>query len=103
MAAPLNISIPPLKEDQRIEEWQPLFIAATGALVVTSTEKAAIQILPSFVCRNVYEHSTVLEAIKEETLEAEFALLCANLDPPVDQFEAMLSFRRMQWARGARI
>ena len=103
MAAPLNISIPPLKEDQRIEEWQPLFVAATSALVVTSTEKAAIQILPSFVCRNGYEQSTVLEAIKEETLEAAFALLRASLDLPIDQFEAMLSFRRMQWARGARI
>ena len=67
---------------------------------MTSTENAAIQILPSFVSRNVYEQSTVLEAIKEETLEAAFAMLCASLDLPIDQFEAMLSFRRMQWARG---
>ena len=103
MASPLNISIPPLTEGQRIEDWQPLFIAATSSLVANANEKVAIQILPSFVCRNYYEQSTVLQAIKEETLQAAFTLLCASLDPPIDEFEAATLFRKMQWARGIRV
>ena len=103
MASPLNISIPPLTEGQRIEDWQPLFIAATSSLVANANEKVAIQILPSFVCRNDYEQSTVLQAIKEETLRAAFTLLCASLDPPIDEFEAATLFRKMQWARGIRV
>ena len=103
MAAPLNIPIPPLTEDLRIEDWQPLFIAATSSLVANSSEKAAIQILPSFICRSEYEQSTVLEAIKETTLKDAFTLLCESLDPPIDQFEAMTRYRKMQWARGVRI
>ena len=84
MAAPLNISIPPLIEGQRIEGWQPLFLAATNALVANVNEKVAIQILPSFVCRNDYDQSTILQAIKETTLEEAFTLLCTSLDPPID-------------------
>ena len=69
MASPLYISIPPLTEGQGIEEWKPIFIAATSALVVNASQKVAIQMLPSFVGRNQYEQSVILQAIQEETLE----------------------------------
>ena len=54
MAAPFNVSIPPLVEAQLIEDWQPLFIAATSTLVTNANEQVAIQMLPSLVCRNDY-------------------------------------------------
>ena len=43
MASLLNISIPPLTEGQRIEDWKPIFIAATSALVANSSQKVGIQ------------------------------------------------------------
>ena len=58
MAIP-NIGIPPLIEGQRIEDWQPLFVAATSTLVATAGEKAAVQILPSLVCRDAFERNRI--------------------------------------------
>ena len=58
MAAHLNISIPPLKPDERVEDWQPLFVVATSPLAAHAGEKAAVLILPSYVCRNEYERET---------------------------------------------
>ena len=103
MAVPMNISIPPLKADERVEEWQPLFVAATSSLAAQSGERAAVLILPSYVCRNEYERDTALLAIKEETIEAAFKVLCNALDPPIDELEATARFRSMSWARGVRI
>ena len=69
----------------------------------SSGERAAVLILPSYVCRNEYERDTVLLAIKEETIEAAFKVLCNALDPPIDELEATERFRSMNWARGVRI
>ena len=102
MAVPMNISIPPLNADERVEEWQPLFVAATSSLAAQSGERAAVLILPS-VCRNEYERDTALLAIKEETIETAFKVLCNALDPPIDELEAIARFRSMSWARGVRI
>ena len=103
MAGPMNISIPPLVEGQRLEDWKPLFVAATSTLVATSGERAAIQILPSLVCRDAFERATVLEAIKEETLAAAFETLEASIDTPIDEYEATARFRALVWARGVRV
>ena len=65
MTTPFNIAIPPLSENQRIEVWQTIFIAATSALVANAGEKAAIQILQSFLIRHT---AVALEALKEEIL-----------------------------------
>ena len=102
MAIP-NIAIPPLIEGQRIDDWQPLFIAATSTLVATAGEKAAIQILPSLVCRDAFERATALESVKEETLEAAFKILHSSLDAPIDEYEATSRFRELTWARGTRV
>ncbi|KAI6651366.1 Retrovirus-related Pol polyprotein [Oopsacas minuta] len=103
MAAPLNISIPPLKPDERVEDWQSLFVAATSSLAAYAGEKAAILILPSYVCRNEYEREIALIAIKEESIEAAFNILCNALDSPIDEYEATARFRSKVWARGMRI
>ena len=63
MAAHLNISIPPLKPDERVEDWQPLFVVATSPLAAHAGEKAAVLILPSYVCRNEYEREMALIAM----------------------------------------
>ena len=99
----MNISIPPLRPGERIEEWQPLFVAATSSLAAHAGEKAVIQILPSYVCRDEFERDTTLLAIKEESVEAAFKVLSNALDAPIDEFEATSRFRSMVWARGTRI
>ena len=99
----MSISIPPLKLDERIEDWQPLFVAATSALAAQAGERAAVLILPSYVCRNEFERNTALLAIKEETVNAAFKVLCKAIDPPIDELEATAQFRSMVWARGIRI
>ena len=99
----MNISIPPLKPGERIEEWQPLFVAATSSLAAHAGERAVIQILPAYVCRDEFERDTTLLAVKEETLEAAFKVLHNALDSPIDEFEATSRFRNMVWARGVRI
>ena len=86
MAAPMNISIPPLRPGERIEEWQPLFVAATSALAAHAGDKAVIQILPSYVCRDEFERDTTLLAIKEESIEAAFKVLSNALDAPINEF-----------------
>ena len=96
MATPLTVSIPPLLPNQRIEEWEPLFRASTGSM----DPRAAIQLLPAHVHRLEYEREIVLEAIKEESLDAAFELLRSNLDPPVDRFEATRKYYEMSWACG---
>ena len=62
----INISIPPLKPGERIEEWQPLFVAATSSLAAHTGEPAVVQILPSYVGRDEYERDITLLAIKEK-------------------------------------
>ena len=103
MAAPTGIAIPALKPDERIEDWQPLFVAATSSLAAHAGERAAVLILPSYVCRNEYERDTALVAIQEETIEAAFKVLCNTLDPVIDEFEATARLCSMTWARGVRI
>ena len=103
MAAPMNISIPSLKAHDRIEDWQPLFVAATSALAAPAGERAAILILPSYICRDEYEREIALIAIKEELLEAAFKVLGNALDPPIDEFEATARFLKMTWASGVRV
>ena len=44
MAAPTGIAIPALKPDERIEDWQPLFVAATSSLAAHAGERAAVLI-----------------------------------------------------------
>ena len=103
MATAWNISVPPLSGEQRVEDWKPLFMAATSTLVALAGEKAAIQMLPSYLIRRDYEKAIALEAINEETLEQAFSVLTENLDPPIDLYEATSRYRAMQWSVGERI
>ena len=86
-----------------MEDWKPLFMAATSTLVALAGEKAAIQMLPSYLIRRDYEKAIALEAINEKTLEQAFSVLTENLDPPIDLYEATSRYRAMQWSVGERI
>ena len=66
-------------------------------------EKAAVLILPSYLCRDEYERDVALLTIKEETIEAAFKVACKALDPPIDEFEATARFLKLTWARGVRV
>ena len=96
MATPITVSIPQLLPNQRIEDWEPLFRASIGAI----DPKVAVLLLPAHVHRREYEREIVLEAIKEESLDAAFELLRIHLDPPVDRFEATRKYYEMTWACG---
>ena len=96
MATPITVSIPQLLPNQRIEDWEPLFRASTGAI----DPKVAVLLLPAHVHRREYEREIVLEAIKEESLDAAFELLRTHLDPPIDRFEATRKYYEMTWACG---
>ena len=60
-------------------------MAATSSLAAHAGEKAAVLILPSYVCRKEYEREMALIAIKEEPIEAAFKILCNTLHSPIDE------------------
>ena len=99
----MNITIPSLKPEERIEDWQPLFTAATSSLAAHAGEKAVVQIMPSYVCRNEFERDTASLALKEETIVAAFKIFRNTLDPPIDEFEATSRVCSMIWGRGTRV
>ena len=81
MATPMAITIPPLQEGQRIEEWGPLFRAAVATLVTTEGgEKAAIRMLPVHIAKREAERSIASVALEKNTLNDAFKLLRDNLD-----------------------
>ena len=97
-ATPMAIIIPPLQEGQRIEEWEPLFRAAVATLVTAEGgEKAAVRMLPVHVARREAEHSIAAVAFEKNTLDEAFKLLRDNLDPVIDEFEAVRRCYDMHW------
>ena len=99
MATPLTVSIPPLRQGQKIAEWEPKFRAS----VVSLEEAAAKRLLPAYLCRGKLEERVVLEAIQKDTLENAFKLLKERLDPPADIFEAIGRFRLLVWPVGEQV
>ena len=103
MAPPLSISIPTLKPDERVEDWQPLFVAATSSLAAHAGEESSSTNPPILCLQERVQREMALIAIKEESIEAAFKILCNNLDSPIDEFEATARFRSKVWARGVRM
>ena len=96
MATPLSVSIPPLREGQRISEWEPKFRAS----VISIEERAAVRLLPAYVTRGKLEESVVLVAIQKDTLDEAFKILKERLNPTLDVFEAANTFRQLIWSVG---
>ena len=95
--------IPPLKPNDRIDEWEPLFRAAvTGLLTHENGETLAIGLLPSHVNRRTAEVELCKEIVQLQTLDEAFALL-TTLDDPVDKYEMMQKLCRADWVPGTAI
>ena len=69
-----SLIIPTLREDERTEDWKPLFIAAVTLLTAKENgEKLAIGLLPAYVNRRPAERELVKEVIEKcETLDDAF-------------------------------
>ena len=98
-----QFSIPPLKPNDRIEDWEPLFKAAvTGLLTHENGEALAIGLLPAHVNRRPAESELVQDAIGMASLNDAFTLL-KTLDDPIDKYEMMQSLCRSDWSPGTPI
>ena len=100
-----GLSVPPLRPDDRIEDWEPLFRASVGHLTVQGEEgiKTVIGLIPAMVNRRTVESEISKEAVKCASLDEAFKLLRETLDPPVDVFEATLQFHEMKWQPGVQV
>ena len=104
MVTPISLTIPTLKEDQTLAEYEPLFCAAVSTLTVTEEgRKAVIRLLPAYVGRREVERVVALEAIKKDTLDEAFKVLKDHLDPPVDVYQATRRYYRMDWSCGEQV
>ena len=96
MATPMTITIPPLHHVQIIEDWEPLFRAAVAALImIDDGEKTTIRMLPVHVARRDAKRSIASVALGKDTLDDAFKLLRDNLDPVIDEFEAVRRYYDM--------
>ena len=66
----------------------------------SATEKAAIRMLPIHVARRETEHCIASVALGKDTLNDAFKVLRDNLDPVIDEFEAVRRYYGMHWACG---
>ena len=82
-AGSTGVPIPPLRDTDRIEDWEPLFRAAVGHIISQGEAgvKTEISMLPAFVCRRFVEIEVSKEAVKCDTLDDAFKLLKDTLDP----------------------
>ena len=100
-----GIPIPPLRETDRNEDWEPLFRAAVGHIIAQGEVgvKTAVSMLPAFVCRRLVEIEMSQEAVKCDSLDSAFKLLKETLDPPVDEYEATKRLHAMLWRPGEQV
>ena len=101
-----SIHIPPLRDGERLEDWEPLFTAAVSPLLARGDagHALAIGMLPAYVNRRQAERELVREVVTEEkTLAAAFEVLKSGLDPPVDKYKAMQELCRLDWSPGVMI
>ena len=100
-----GIPIPPLRETDRIEDWESLFRAAVGHIIAQGEAgvKTAVSMLPAFVCRRLVEIEVSKEAVKCDNLDSAFKLLKETLDPPVYEYEATRRLHAMSWRPGEQV
>ena len=100
-----GLNIPPLLNNDRIEDWEKLFRAAVASpLTQEGGQRLAISMLPAYVCRRVAEREIVREVVSETgDLDQAFKTLRDNLDTPVDVTKSMQSIREQDWQPGTLI
>ena len=100
-----SIHAPILKKDERIEDWKPLFQAATAGLRTTEGGVLkALQMLPNYVNRTYAERRSIVEVIEENkeaaSLDVAFATLIKQIDPPKDPHRGLRELRKTDWQAG---
>lgn len=101
-----GVHIPPLRDGERLEEWEPLFTAAVSPLLLKGEagHVLAIGMLPAYVNRRHAERELVREVVAEEkNVASAFKVLIQSLDPPLDKYKAMQDLCRLDWAPGVQI
>ena len=104
----ISMHIPPLRDGERLEEWEPLFTAAVSPLLTKGSAGHALAfgMLPAHVNRRKAERELVREVVTDEktkTLSEAFTVLKNTLDPPVDKYKAMQDLCRLDWSPGVMI
>ena len=102
----MNLPIPALKPDERIEDWKPLFKAGVATLLAKGPEGEALAIglLPAYVNRRTAERELVRELMRDcSELDAAFEVLVSTLDPPVDKYQYMQEMCRLDWVPGVQV
>ena len=102
----MNLPIPVLKPDERIDDWKALFKAGVGTLLARGTEgeKLAIGLLPAYINRRTAERELVREVLSDcSELDAAFDVLSSTLDPPVDKYQYMQEMCRLDWVPGVQV
>ena len=102
----MNLPIPALKPDERINDWNALFKAGVGTLLARGTEgeKLAIGLLPAYINRRTAERELVREVLSDcSELDAAFDVLSSTLDPPVDKYQYMQEMCRLDWVPGVQV
>ena len=92
-----------LKQNSRIDEWEPLFRAAvTPLLLQENGDSLVIGLLPAYVNRRPAEPELVKEVVKLKTLDEAFDLLRSLVDP-IDKYAMIKSLCRADWIPGTSI
>ena len=83
-----NMNIPHLKKGQKVQEWRPLYAAATA----TYKDAEAIKFLPIVVDRSPADQKWATAATKQATLKEALDELESRLDGRKTRFVAMKDF-----------
>ena len=78
MATSVSVEVPKLLPRQSIEEWKPLYEAATSTL----DAKHALLMLPNYIDRSSGDQEIARLAAQEDTLEKAFSVLETFIDGP---------------------
>ena len=102
----MNLPIPALQPEERIEDWKPLFKAGVSTLLARGQEGEALAVglLPAYINRRTAERELVREILSDcSTLDSAFAVLISTLDPPVDKYQHLQEMCRLDWVPGVQV
>ena len=102
----MNLPIPALQPEERIEDWKPLFKAGVSTLLARGQEGEALAVglLPAYINRRTAERELVREILSDcSTLDSAFEVLISTLDPPVDKYQHMQEMCRLGWVPGVQV
>jgi transposase InsO family protein len=101
---PLQLAIPAIGKEERIEDWAVLFRGAVSSyLTTTNGQRIAIGLLPSHLNRSLAEKELVRDVVKECTRLDDALEVLKSLDPPRDKSAAIQKLCRVDWRPGSTV